>query len=283
MILQKAYVKSNNQTDVQRFFAKITLSFSGFRFIEGLARFIHNRYNSRPSKQLLLLAELNSFVVSPRFCLIFDEQDKINALLNSFYRERKLNDPTAQLFKFFFEFKFDNHEELFMKYNYIPKERLLRYGLNSLVNSINSINSNNAYVVNKLKTSVASYSNDQSEASRYLYEKNITSLFNVYLLNGFIEEALILYVDTFLYDKNLVIRMDLNNLLLKLKNNRGNNLKKLIEIPIAFYIAARESNRSVYLHLANYLDSNSLERPSQLNIAKNALTKRKLVFFFRFI
>lgn len=111
-------------------------------------------------------------------------------------------------------------------------------------------------------------------------DRDITELlFNTYIKENKIEKALMLYVNSFFKNRNLVYRLD-NEKLLNIYN-KEKDTKPLPSIDLAiFFFLTTPDVYERYVKYDEFLESNKIERPTQL-INDKSISEEKIKFFLK--
>ncbi|RKP54120.1 hypothetical protein D7Z26_12100 [Cohnella endophytica] len=272
-----AYTKKENQIEVQRNLSKYTILMLKSELRYSLNRFMSSRYEYELKQSYIILEQLNSCIVNPRFCLAYLSTANQETFLNKVSRTLSFESSTIMLFKHYL--LSDNSEETKVKKT-IPLLRLQRY---AIISEIVNKKYDKSVVVEKLIDISEASQQINEHVGRYLLEKITVELYNVYLQNDDHLEALQLFVNTFLSDRNLTLRMDISNLAHLLRRTRDKSIKKLIDLPILMQRFARGNYSSVFPSVSNYLDCCGVDRPSQLNSITSNCSTGRLIYFLRYV
>jgi hypothetical protein len=113
--------------------------------------------------------------------------------------------------------------------------------------------------------------------SSYIREEALVLLYKSYLHLEDVTKALLIFVNTYTANNNLIKRFNTQSLLNAIQSHL-HLVSNLIEYPI-FYSIAYNDPYEVYVAYDNYLSSSNLEKPSEL--IGSDINNDKLVLFFR--
>ncbi|MBU1195208.1 MAG: hypothetical protein KKE62_05095 [Proteobacteria bacterium] len=97
----------------------------------------------------------------------------------------------------------------------------------------------------------------------FYYERVASCLYELYLRSEKIEKALSLFIDSYLMNNSLVLRMNKNKLKEQIDKSRT-NFESNIQVVVFDYLFDSSNHSQTYISLANYLDFNNLSLPSDL-------------------
>lgn len=126
---------------------------------------------------------------------------------------------------------------------------------------------------------------NNSDFENYRREKIVIALFNIYIYKKDYKQCLKLFIDNYLNNKWMTIRMNGKLLYEKIINNLYGNLKSNIDFCILTHIynVNTKTAISIYSAYANFLDFYKLEKPTELINIKDEFEKNKLIYFLRYI
>lgn len=105
----------------------------------------------------------------------------------------------------------------------------------------------------------------------------IELLFSAYLQENELQKALTLYVNNYFNNKNLVVNLDVDNLLDKLKSKDFST--DIIDIPILYSLANTDIYEQ-YVKYDDFIESIKISRPSEL-LSENEIPDEKLIYFLK--
>ena len=121
-----------------------------------------------------------------------------------------------------------------------------------------------------------------SPIDTYFKERISTELYYLYIKKGLFLDAEVLYVERFINNEFSTLRMDLEKLFKSMKS-LSFEMKSSIYTPIFTYLRDRNDYASIFSSVANFMDCNSIVKPSQLTEIKSKYDEKILVFFLRYI
>lgn len=116
----------------------------------------------------------------------------------------------------------------------------------------------------------------------YQKERLSTELYYLYIENNMFLEAEELMVSATINNKYSTLRMDLDDLF-SLTNIKSQEIKKSICTPIATYLYNKNDYMAIYSAVANFLDHNGINKPSDLFTMDTLFDKKHIIFFLRYI
>ncbi len=208
---------------------------------------LHYVFNSKFNnpKVIHYISELDANIVNKTIS-DFKKNDSVSAKINIAIREGKYNDIS--------------------KLNGISAVKKELYFVKALLNS-----SDSHLALGHLEKMISS-----DKYSIITKKELIEMLFNIYILERDTEKALTLYVDSFFDNKNLINRLNNNNLLDALIDY--SKQITIIDLPIFFYISTPKIYEQ-YVKYDEFLESRNVERPIQL--FSSGINENKLIFFLK--
>lgn len=211
-----------------------------------------NDVNEREYLYYNTIKEINSKVLTPRFYFVFQNNEKKQEYLDLLYKSNKYR-STLSLISAYVKCDFD--EELMSK---IPLERLKYYRIraNKKENLSNSIS--------ELESMLFEISNKEILNKRYKayqYERYAIELYKMYLENMDISKSISIIVDSYILNKSSIVSMNKKRLCDLIEQHIYTNDIKLI---IFYYLVDEKNYFNIYETLANFLDTNNMNLPSDL-------------------
>lgn len=114
-----------------------------------------------------------------------------------------------------------------------------------------------------------------------ILETAIINLFQCYIKLDYPDKCIDLFVDSFFFNNHIIDKIDVSELLNKIRSNKFRNVKKKISLPIFYTIV---DAHAVETHIAFELFNNSLcvEKPSELFSRISEFDERKFMYFLEF-
>ena len=213
-----------------------------------------------------LVAELNSEFINPRILPhLKDKKNIINWFDNSFP-----NSITVNFFKYFNNTLSSKEEISFT--SEIPSQKRELYQARKLLLS-EKYNDTIPLFEKIIKT----------KPEPPIFEEVIFSLYTSYIKEQFYEKGIKLFVDSYLSNSHITIKIKSEELIETLLTDNFEKLQsieQLIELPILFFINQRDSQET-YWAFEEFLLANNIERPSQLSLKKELLDIPKYIFLLK--
>jgi len=118
--------------------------------------------------------------------------------------------------------------------------------------------------------------------SQSILEETINYKFISCLKLGKCEEAIIFYVNNYLENKNHIQRVDTKQLLDAIAKQKSEDLSKLIEYPIFYFIVTNDPYEQ-FVAYDTFIESIKVERPTDPILDLTNFAVNKLVFFLRYV
>ncbi|NEW00545.1 hypothetical protein GYH73_001500 [Bacillus megaterium] len=275
-IMCSLYNKNTYTEEAASKLLKIIILLSSLDINSHLVHFLSNRVLKDIDKHMLILAELNSTHTNPRFCRVFENNStslKFIKNLKNVYQGHNL----IETYEAFYKQELEDY--VHTQETPIPKLRYDRY-IAILLNKIGQSDQAIKKLTNLLESDLVSCPTD---VHGYLYEKIIIDLYNINLKQESYKECLKIYVDNYLINSHLTMRLSSSELINFLDYEDEEEIKKDISVPIFYYTFYKNKYEDVYPSYANFMDYSGYERPTQIPVPKDNEQKRKLVFFLKHV
>jgi hypothetical protein len=111
-----------------------------------------------------------------------------------------------------------------------------------------------------------------------IYEIAIVNLFKCYTLTNQVNKAVSLYVENYMVNEYIVQRVQNDILRKDIRSRKFKGVASTIDLPL-FYTLSEADENEVHIAYERFLDSLSVEKPSEINFATAEIDKNKLIIF----
>ena len=262
-----AYVKNDSVPKAYITTSRITRLFSNSYLSAEFACFFADKYMIGLDEVLLKAKELLSPFINLRIINVNPEKGDI--ILDGF--ERKFEKKSAiNLYKYVIL------GARLTNLNQIDNNRLRWYKIKK------EISENIPNVDQELYNWYQELKDNNSPYSIYQKERISTELYYLYVERDMYLEAEKLLVDTKIANRYSTLRMDIDALFF-MPIMKSKEIKKDICTPIVTYLYNKNDYTAVYSAVANFLDHNGIEKPSDLFEIEKQFEKKQLIFFLRYV
>ena len=272
-----AYIKKDYTIKSYRNLRKYIRIIGNSNFGLQLLNFFVNRFATQKTREITILSELNTKFHNARFNLVYNlVQERLN-FLNG-YKDIYGDSQQLRLFYFYNCNILSNSKDIIYldNLNGIPEIRKKLY-----IAQIMKYKSNYLAAINEFNFILQNFLKDLNVNQKsYIYEKIVFELFNCYLTSNMYEENLELYVNNYLENFNMTIRIDIKELINTLDKNLNTTLKSKIDLPILMHIYYKNQSSKIYPAYANFLYASDVKKPSDLINSSN-FERSKLIYFLK--
>jgi hypothetical protein len=114
-----------------------------------------------------------------------------------------------------------------------------------------------------------------------VYEAALENLFFGLVKTSQLDNAITLFVDTYLENNFLVTRMNVGMLHSRVRENKFRNVSASINLPL-FYTVTNDNENEVHLSYEKLIKSLGIQKPSQLKVDEFLINKQKWIYFLRY-
>jgi hypothetical protein len=111
-----------------------------------------------------------------------------------------------------------------------------------------------------------------------IYESAVVNLFTCYSLTNQLNKAISLYVENYIINEYIVQRVQHDTLRKEIRNRRFKGVASSIDLPL-FYTISEADENEVHIAYEKFLDSLSIEKPSEINFSTIEIDREKLILF----
>lgn len=218
---------------------------------------------------------LNSKVASPKFAEVFTNYSDAKTFVKGFKRSHK--SKTSEFWTVYIDSYESKQETLILTDNSIPKLRKRLYYADILMHKKEYSKAISIYK----KLLEETVSDIVGLNKNYFYEQIVTNLYKCYLDDKKYKQAIELYLDNFLENELLTLRVDLEPLIEEIQNSEDNELHREIGLPIIFQIAIPKAYDQIYTCYDNFLLEWNIMKPSDLVNVQENFKRDRLIYFLR--
>ncbi|MFB5763938.1 hypothetical protein [Paenibacillus medicaginis] len=272
--MYNVYMKNEKTNESINYLKKINCVLGTNSINKMLFSFLRDSISYSNSKQTAFMFQINSHFISPKFSEVYNNiEDSLNFMEN--IGEYYLNSISVQFFLNYYR-QLSTEKDV-DDLTIVPLMRAKRYRAGINVKKGNYSKAIEIYeeLINK---------RDLSEG--YLYETIALNLYSCYLEDNLLDKALDLAIGNYLNNKYLIIRFDLNKLLVSLENNKefedlNTEICLVILNFVLFSIHDTKGQRKIYSSYATFLRANGFEKPTDIKETTSVYDKRELIFFLQ--
>jgi hypothetical protein len=270
--MYSAYIKQDNSIEAYQNLRTYSRYFCNSGFGQGIFNYTFNRFGTGKIPELGIISALNCKFINPRFSISLGESETKLKYLNK-YNNIFGNLAHTNLFTFFYspkDYDFSNIDKI------IPTNRIKWYQSLKYTN-----HEENDESLSYLSAYYEELKNHPSIINYYWQEKVLYQLFNLLINTNSYNTCLELFIDSYLNNKYMTIRLDYHKLYRLIFENLNNTLKANLSLSILTHLCCKGQVMKLYTSYANYMDSMSLKRPTELLKYTNIIDMKKIIYYLR--
>lgn len=273
--MYKLYIKDEDTINAANELLNLAKTLSEWNMGSQIKNFVENRISKNCFDKTSILSELNSNVINPRLCLAFENyEDSIRYLVK--LSELGIANTTVQLFIYNLDLENNISDgKIYIKGQIkIDEIRKILYEAKAYKNK--KVYEKAICLYEKIINEKINLLN--KTIKRYILEKVLVDLFEIYLDKNEILKCINILVDNYFYVEYIIIRMNKNSLYNRIEASKSNEINSNIKTSIFYYIYDRKAFKKLHYLYACFLNNIGIEKPSQLFNISYKFNKTELIF-----